>query len=89
MKTYLEKQFGIQAIEGTTSEIASMLKRVPATDESIKKLVEVLEAADFAKFAKWVPPPTDIVALNKKAESVVTELLIRPDAPEGSGNAVS
>ncbi len=89
LKIYLEKQFGIQAIEGTTSEIAAMLKRVPATDESKKKLIEVLEAADFAKFAKWVPPPADIVALNKKAESVVTELLIRPDAAEGNGHAVS
>lgn len=89
LKIYLEKQFGIQAIEGTTSEIAAMLKRVPATDESKKKLVEVLEAADFAKFAKWIPPPADIVALNKKAETVVTELLIRPDAAKGNGHAVS
>lgn len=89
LKTYLEKQFGIQAIEGTTSEIAAMLKRVAATDESKKKLIEVLEAADFAKFAKWVPPPADVIALNKKAESVVTELLPQPKLAEGSGHAVS
>ncbi len=89
LKDYLEKQFGIPASEATTSEITLMLKRVSATDESKKKLIEVLEAADFAKFAKWVPAPADILALNQKAETVVLDLLTPQNDAQGSSHAVS
>lgn len=74
LKIFLENQFGIPASEATTSEIAFLLKRLALSDESKKRLIEVLEAADFAKFAKWVPAPADIIALNKQAEAVIQEL---------------
>jgi len=89
LKLFLEKQFGVQAVEATTSEISSMLKRVDFETIPKQHLVEVLQAADFAKFAKWIPSPEEIVALNKQAESVVIELSVTPTAQEESPNAVS
>ncbi len=74
LKIFLEKQFGIQASEATTSEIANIMKRIQIPEESKKHLIEVLEAADFAKFAKWIPSVADILALNKQAEAVVIEV---------------
>ncbi len=88
LKIFLEKQFGIQASEATTSEIANIIKRIQITEESKKHLVEVLEAADFAKFARWIPSPADILTLNKQAEALVIELSTQPTAATGQ-HAVS
>lgn len=87
LKGFLEKQFGIQALEATTSEIAQILKRTAISDEVKQKLIQVLESADFAKFAKWIPAPTDILNLNKQAEEVVI-LLAAPTEPEEKKDAV-
>ncbi len=75
IRIFLEKQFGIQAVEATTSEIATLCKRLfLLNDDTKKRLIEVLDAADFAKFAKWIPEPSDILALNKRAEEMILEL---------------
>ena len=89
LKTYLEKQFGIQALEATTAEIVQMMKRVPAQDGAKKKITEVLEAADYAKFAKWEPQPAEFLALNKKAEEVISELLTPLPSEGEARHAVS
>ncbi len=87
-KVFLEKQFGIQAAEATTSEIARLMKRIPITDESRQHLIEILEVSDFAKFAKWVPTASDILSFNKQAELVIRELSA-PSNPVTEPHAVS
>ena len=76
IKIFLEKQFGIQATEATTSEIARLSKRLSLPEESKRNLIEILEAADFAKFAKWIPSPSEIIILNKRAEALIHELAV-------------
>lgn len=87
LRIFLEKQFGIAAAEATTSEIEYILLKKINTipDEQKRKLLETLKSADFAKFAKWVPAPADVLALNKQAEEVVKDLT----PVDGGANAVS
>lgn len=71
LRVYLEKRVGIVAAELTTYEINRSL-RAKDTDIAFReKVTEVLEAADLAKFAKWKPEPTEILALNQKAKEVI------------------
>ena len=50
---YLNGRFGLQAMESTTSEIMQMTKNVPEIDKDLRKnLQDLLERADFVKFAK-------------------------------------
>ena len=50
---YLNGRFGLQAMESTTSEIMQMTKDVPEIDKDLRKnLQDLLERADFVKFAK-------------------------------------
>lgn len=88
LRIFIEKQFGIQAAEATTSEITRMMKRIQLAEESKKNLTTVLEAADFAKFARWVPTPEDILSLNKQAETVVRDLSSQLSQAGGASNAV-
>ena len=87
IKTFMERQFGIQAVEATTSEIVFILKRLELADDTKKRLIDTLESADFAKFAKWVPAPVEIISLNKQAEALIHELA-QPSRP-GESHAVS
>ncbi len=52
-RLYLNGRFGLQAMESTTSEIMQMTKDVPEIDKDLRKnLQDLLERADFVKFAK-------------------------------------
>lgn len=55
LRRYLERRFGIFAMEMTTSEIMSELKRFPEAKEVQDQLRSVFETADFVKFAKMRP----------------------------------
>lgn len=89
LKVFLEKQFGIQAAEATTSEIAALMKRVDFDTAPKQQLIEILQATDFAKFAKWVPAPADIINLNNQAEAVVIALSAKQDKQPGETHAIS
>jgi len=53
IRTYLNGRFEVQAMESTTSEIMQMTKHITEIDRDLRKeLQELLERADFVKFAK-------------------------------------
>ena len=54
LREYLERRFGFNAMEMTTSEIVDELLKIK-DKESIKELKEILEVADLVKFAKMHP----------------------------------
>ena len=54
LREYLERRFGFNAMEMTTSEIVDELLKIK-DKESIKELKEILEVADLVKFAKLQP----------------------------------
>lgn len=71
LRVYLEKRYGILAVESTTYEIMRALKGQELPKGLAEKIQEELSSADLAKFAKWVPSPAETTALNKRAEEIV------------------
>lgn len=55
-REYLEKRFGLKALEETTSEITAQLSNTNINSEQQEVLKDILQTADMVKFAKAVPP---------------------------------
>ena len=73
LRVYLERRFGINAMEMTTSQILRHLER----DDEIKRhhslMKRILEIADYVKFAKVRPLPEDNVASWNNAKNFVVD----------------
>ncbi len=61
LRIYLEQRFGINAMEMTSSQIITSLYANEETKRPISYMRQVLEIADFVKFAKVRPLPDDNV----------------------------
>ena len=59
LRIYLVERYNVNALEMTTDEIMSSLKRRGISDAIKQKLNEVLVLADLVKFAKENPLPSD------------------------------
>lgn len=59
LREYLVGRWGVNAMEMTTSEIVAELKKHREWREENKMVKEVLELADFVKFAKMSPQPEE------------------------------
>ena len=55
LRTYCHGQFGINAMELTTDEILSLVKKEPALSDVRSLIARILELADLVKFAKVIP----------------------------------
>ncbi len=55
IREYLEKRYGINALESTTSEINKALGEVDFDQQHTQKLNNILQIADLVKFAKAKP----------------------------------
>jgi len=59
-RTYIERQYGIPAMERTTSEILQAFRRSNLEDGLLEEILEeLLQLADLVKFAKEEPLPVD------------------------------
>jgi hypothetical protein len=61
LREYLEGRFGINAMEMTTTQIKTAVRSNSTTAASGTLMNDVLEMADFVKFAKMRPLPEDNV----------------------------
>ena len=61
LRTYLEQRFGINAMEMTSTQIMQQVSRHDETRPSAGLMKQILEMADFVKFAKVRPLPDDNV----------------------------
>ena len=61
VRVYIEDRFSIAAMEQTTFEILTSFKgkELPIENKTEKELREILELADFVKFAKFTPLPDE------------------------------
>lgn len=89
LRIYLFRQFGINAMEMTSTEILRSLESNPMTRVPRHYMDRVLEIADFVKFAKVRPLPDDNVKAFDSAvkfvedtKPVLTESDNTPDADE-------
>ncbi|MCM1522489.1 MAG: cell wall anchor protein [Muribaculaceae bacterium] len=83
LRVYLSRRFGINAMEMTTSEIKSTLYANEATRPGKRYVDQVLEIADFVKFAKMRPLPDDNVkSFNSAMQFVESTKPLPPSASE-------
>lgn len=55
LREYIDKRFGINAMEMTSDEIIALVRKNPDMDEVRASLAQILELSDLVKFAKLVP----------------------------------
>ncbi|MCH5347107.1 MAG: cell wall anchor protein [Muribaculaceae bacterium] len=83
LRVYLDRRFGINAMEMTSSQIIDAIRSNSETSPSQDLVKRVLEIADFVKFAKVRPLPADNTAAFESALQFVedTKPVERPETP--------
>lgn len=82
LRVYLDKRFGINAMEMTSSEIKRALHSNEETRISEPLMASVLETADFVKFAKVRPLPDDNVKAFNSATQFIEDTKPAPEPEE-------
>lgn len=59
LRKYISRRFGVSAMEMTSSEILSILKKDKEAKEVYQQLSQILTLSDFVKFAKMNPLPEE------------------------------
>lgn len=60
LREYLGRRFGIDAMESTTSEIFSEMRKNSVDSKACVQAREILSACDLVKFAKWAPAQSEL-----------------------------
>lgn len=77
-RAYLEARFGLPALDRTTGEIAQSLKNLPVTVEQKRRIRELLDVSDLAKFAKTEPENEERLAHLDLVRSFVESTIPAP-----------
>ena len=59
LRVYIEERFKTSAMEMTSGEILASIRRISETDSVFENLKQILQLADFVKFAKYQPLPDE------------------------------
>ena len=84
LRRYFERRYSIRALESTTYELMNDLRPLLGADE-IQLVEEVLSLCDLVKFAKYEPPPVEILRQNNQAKLMIDktkEVVIQEPASE-------
>ena len=82
LRRYLQGRFGINAMEMTTTQIRNILAQSEETRLTRRNMEQVLETADFVKFAKVRPLPDDNTRSFRSAQQFVEDTRPRPQTTE-------
>lgn len=86
LRQYLEGRFGINAMEMTSTQIIDTLRHNKETKPGSDLMEQILEIADFVKFAKVRPLPDDnIKAFNSAVKFVEDSKPLPPAEDENNG----
>lgn len=83
LRIYLQNRFGINAMEMTSSQITSELNKNDETRLPNRLMKQILEVADFVKFAKQRPLPEDNNRAFQSAVQFVEDTRPAPVAENG------
>jgi hypothetical protein len=73
LRIYIERRYGITALEQTTDEILADLKKSTVPDSSLERLSPILKLADLVKFAKVIPDQEENISQLDEAVEFVRE----------------
>ena len=88
LRTYIEKEFKIPALESTTNELINSLKKfnnksgLDISKKTILKLKDLLKEADLVKFAKSKPFADEIQMHRTYADTILEGLKIKDEVLE-------
>lgn len=85
LREYLQKRFGINALEMTSRQIMDSLQQNPETRPSKPLMRQILDVADFVKFARMRPVPEDNVRSFNSAMKFVEDTMPKPE-PEAEAD---
>ena len=88
LRIYLQGRFGINAMEMTSTQIRNTLQSNEETRLSKRHMEQVLEIADFVKFAKVRPLPDDNVRAFNSAMQFIEDTKPQPE-PEPESESES
>lgn len=88
LRVYLQGRFGINAMEMTSTQIRHSIQSNETTRLSKRNMEQVLEIADFVKFAKVRPLPDDNVKAYNSAMQFVEDTKPQPE-PESQDESES
>lgn len=80
LRNYLDSRFGINAMEMTSTQIMDTIKANPATKPSAQVMKQILNMADFVKFAKVRPLPDENTTAYNNAVKFVEATRPQPEA---------
>lgn len=91
LRSYLDGRFGIRAMEMTSRDIMEKLSEDPSMRENRGRMRQILDMADFVKFAMVRPLPDDNVKSFDNALAFVesTKPVENPELPRSSQDSVS
>lgn len=81
LRDYLEKRFGIKALEATTGEIMSQLRQGRIEPDWHNTLHDIMRTANMVKFAKAVPSAQEHQANLEKVRDFVISTPVPPPTP--------
>lgn len=85
LRTYLQKQFGINAMEMTSRQIMKAMKKNQSLRQSRELVRPVLELADFVKFAKQHPLEQENVMVFDRTMAFLEKTKPVEEDPEKKG----
>jgi hypothetical protein len=88
LRVYLETRFGINAMEMTSTQIMRSVRSHDTTKPSASLMKQILEIADFVKFAKVRPLPDDNTKSFNQALQFVEDTKPEPQ-PEAEADTTS
>ena len=77
LRRYFERRYECRALEFTTYELIRALKE-KVTADHLNLISEVLSFCDLVKFAKYEPPPVEILRQNNQAKLIVDQTKEEP-----------
>lgn len=84
LREYIDKRFGINAMEMTSRQILEHLRANETTRPSESLMRQILEVADFVKFAKMRPMPEDNVKSFNSASKFIEDTKPQPEEDDDS-----
>ena len=86
LRIYLDKRFGINAMEMTTTQILDVLSNEPETKQRKDYVQQVLDIADFVKFAAIKTLPSDNVESFNNAVKFIEETIPQEKEDDKNNN---
>lgn len=79
VREYIEKRFGIPALESTSNELLTFMSKTDIRQRELENLKSILTIADIVKFARGLPTRDQNVEVMERARAFIEETKVREE----------